>query len=437
MATGTNSTEIDELKELVRQLTNRVDILSASNTDLNTKLVKAKELFDAQAADLNARLVKSQEQVRDMERAIFASRKESDKITLPVWPTTQGFARWRESVLAITVAASGDKAAAAKFVSEVDNPNIELAAFVTNRPDEMISIDSKLYAAILSVLPKGDDGDRIHAAIKGSCASYCGRQAIRILDKDFQYQGPRKQKKQISTMVTLHLEGGLKGLGSFWTSWIEVRQDLKGTKDEPSLRTLGSLLEDKLKALGEADVPIGIALDNWRTASSAAESDLELEKAYKGLADAVESRCTDERNGRNAKTAAPAIENANDQAEDKSHNDQDISHKPKGRGRGNKGKREDATSVPGDKYEGYCNFNKVLCGNWGHHAKDCFYNPQSDKYKGDEFVKQHAAKKQEALQKITGAAATAVDHAEATQVEEATMNLDSMYRTWLQAKSES
>ena len=63
MATGTNSTEIDELKEMVRQLTNRVDILSASNTDLNTKLVKAKELFDAQNADLNARLVKSQEQV--------------------------------------------------------------------------------------------------------------------------------------------------------------------------------------------------------------------------------------------------------------------------------------------------------------------------------------------------------------------------------------
>ena len=159
--------------------------------------------------------------------------------------------------------------------------------------------------------------------------------------------------------------------------------------------------------------------------------------AYKGLADAVESRCTDERNGRNAKTAAPAIENENDQAEDKSHNDQDISHKPKGRGRGNRGKREGATSVPGDKYEGYCNFNKVLCGNWGHHAKDCFYNPQSDKYKGDEFVKQNAAKKQEALQKITGAAATAVDHAEAAQVEEATMNLDSMYRTWLQAKNES
>ena len=129
MATGTNSTEIDELKEMVRQLTNRVDILSASNTDLNTKLVKAKELFDAQAADLNARLVKAQEQVRDMERAIFASRKESDKITLPVWPTTQGFARWRESVLAITVAASGDKAAAARISSSL--------FFVTNCPDEI------------------------------------------------------------------------------------------------------------------------------------------------------------------------------------------------------------------------------------------------------------------------------------------------------------
>ena len=113
-------------------------------------MVKAKDLFEAQTADLNARLVKSQEQVRDMERSIFASRKESDKITLPAWPTTQGFARWRESVLAITVATSGDKAVAAKFVSEVDNPNIELAAFVTNRPDEMISIDSKLYYSLCS-----------------------------------------------------------------------------------------------------------------------------------------------------------------------------------------------------------------------------------------------------------------------------------------------
>ena len=52
-------------------------------------------------------------------------------------------------------------------------------------------------------------------------------------------------------------------------------------------------------------------------------------------------------------------------------------------------------------------------------------------------MKQLAAKKQETLQKITGAADTAVDHAEAAQVEEATMNLDSMYRTWLQAKNES
>ena len=106
MATGTSNTEIDDLKEMVRVLTNRVDILSAANTDLNTKLVKAKEVLEAQTADLNARLVKSQEQVRDMERSIFASRKESDKITLPAWPTTQGFARWRESVLAVTVAAS-------------------------------------------------------------------------------------------------------------------------------------------------------------------------------------------------------------------------------------------------------------------------------------------------------------------------------------------
>ena len=42
MATGTSNTEIDDLKEMVRVLTNRVDILSASNTDLNTNWSKRK-----------------------------------------------------------------------------------------------------------------------------------------------------------------------------------------------------------------------------------------------------------------------------------------------------------------------------------------------------------------------------------------------------------
>ena len=166
-------------------------------------------------------------------------------------------------MLAATVAASGDQQVAKQFVSDVDDPSVTDAALVTDRPEEMTSIDSKLYSALLPLLPKNDDGDRIHAAIKGNCASFCGRQALRVLDKDFQYQGPRKHKKTIQQMVMLHLEGGLKGLGSFWTSWTEVRHDLKGTPDEPSVRMLGSLLEDKLKELGKTDVPIGIALDNW------------------------------------------------------------------------------------------------------------------------------------------------------------------------------
>ena len=84
------------------------------------------------------------------------------------------------SRLAATVAASGD-------VADVDDRIVETSALLTNRPDELTVIDSKLYTAILFVLPKNDDGDRIHAAIKGNCASFCGRQALRMLEKDFQY----------------------------------------------------------------------------------------------------------------------------------------------------------------------------------------------------------------------------------------------------------
>ena len=106
MATGTSNTELDDLKKLVRQLSNRVDVLSAQNSDLHSRLVEVKEHFEAQNADLNARLMKSQEQIKDLERKALSAVKESDKITLTAWPSTQGFARWRESALAIIVAAT-------------------------------------------------------------------------------------------------------------------------------------------------------------------------------------------------------------------------------------------------------------------------------------------------------------------------------------------
>ena len=50
MATGTSNTELDELKEMVRQMGNRIEFLSAQNSDLNSRLLKAKETFDTQTS---------------------------------------------------------------------------------------------------------------------------------------------------------------------------------------------------------------------------------------------------------------------------------------------------------------------------------------------------------------------------------------------------
>ena len=47
-------------------------------------------------------------------------------------------------MLAATVAASGDQQVAKKFVSEMDDPSVTDAALVTDRLEEMTSIDSKL-----------------------------------------------------------------------------------------------------------------------------------------------------------------------------------------------------------------------------------------------------------------------------------------------------
>ena len=210
---------------------------------------------------------------------------------------------------------------------------------------------------------------------------------------------------------------------------------------------IGSLLKDKLKKLGETDVPIGIALDNWRSASAATEDPAELDKAYKAFADAVESRNIDQRDGKPAKTAAPAIEDngGNDEAHkdiDKSH---DKSQRPKGRGKGGKSRKDDTSSTIGDeKFQGYCSFNKALCGNWGHQSKDCFCNPESENYKGDQYVKDLIARKQEALHKAVSAAAltgevgqTAGAAATSTGGSlDGGMSMDNMFSTWLRAQQE-
>ena len=65
---------------------------------------------------------------------------------------------------------------------------------------------------------------------------------------------------------------------------------------------------------------------------------------------------------------------------------------------------------------------------WGHSAKDCFCNPKSDNYKGDEYVKQLVARKQEAQQKSISTAAVTGDDGPG-------MSMDNMYKTWLHAKS--
>ena len=101
----------------------------------------------------------------------------------------------------------------------------------------------------------------------------------------------------------------------------------------------GSLLEDKLNAL--EDVVIGIGLETWKRESSATSNDTELKKAYEGLLTSIENRCNDIREGKPGKTAAPAVEHGSNDAEqvilDKSESAK--SKKPKGHGRGGRGKQ--------------------------------------------------------------------------------------------------
>ena len=48
------------------------------------------------------------------------------------------------------------------------------------------------------------------------------------------WQGSRRAKKTITTLVTLTIQNGMQGLDALNRSWREACYDLKGTADEPS-----------------------------------------------------------------------------------------------------------------------------------------------------------------------------------------------------------
>ena len=77
-------------------------------------------------------------------------------------------------------------------------------------------------------------------------------------------------------------------------------------------------------------------------------------------------------------------------------------------------------------------------------AKDCFCKPESENYKGDQYVKDLIAKKQEALQKAVRASALTGEVGQTAGAAAASsggsldggMSLDNAWKTLLQAKQE-
>ena len=72
------------------------------------------------------------------------------------------------SVHAAVVTASSDQDKAAKFVAELDDAQIDLAAQRYTRPQEMASLDAKLYSSILNMLPSNEDGENPQQIKDGS-----------------------------------------------------------------------------------------------------------------------------------------------------------------------------------------------------------------------------------------------------------------------------
>ena len=82
-------------------------------------------------------------------------------------------------------------------MKELDDPTIDLNDLLYERPPKLAGLDARLYSAILNVLPSNEDGERIHGKIKEEGAEFCGRQALRVIDGDYEWQGSRRAKRTI------------------------------------------------------------------------------------------------------------------------------------------------------------------------------------------------------------------------------------------------
>ena len=105
-----------------------------------------------------------------------------------------------------------------------------------------------LFSGLLACL-KGEDGTRIFDLLTERSQLGCGRQALRLFDEDYLFEGAKRRQRAIGTLVNLKLVGGVDNLENFILKVKRLRSELHGTPDQPSNGYVVSLIKTQTKHL--------------------------------------------------------------------------------------------------------------------------------------------------------------------------------------------
>jgi hypothetical protein len=241
-----------------------------------------------------------------------ATTRESDRIGTKLLPkATADYKEWRDKLRGHVMGASADQVECTKFLIDLDNKECTLEsdlfkALHSERAESMQSLDTKLWNALKHSLTADTEGTRrISSHIKRLAVEFCGRQALKIIDWDYQHATVRQSQGSIVDLLSATLtKNDVKSLEKFTRHWVDDSDLITRSNptDLPSKHTLGCLFEGAIS--GVTDLQVQIAKQHWRTVVSKHGVTAEtIDVAYDEFIKAMQTRCTEVRNERRIKEA--------------------------------------------------------------------------------------------------------------------------------------
>jgi len=197
--------------------------------------------------------------------------KRLELYVLPERTDIRGYKLWKHRVRSAVCSSQALPGAAGKWYDDSYKASISSAQLAENVPDEMASLDYRLYDGILRQLHKNKSfGDKLTEKVISKCETGCGRQALRVLER--YYERSVEHAKALTSASLMLLEcSNEKGLEDYVDRFRALSESLATAGERVPNGMQVQILKDRVRGHSQA------AIEAWELAGKAdVESLLEM-----------------------------------------------------------------------------------------------------------------------------------------------------------------